>query len=226
MRIAILEDDPSQSELMSHWLNCAGYETMVFATGEQLLSDLHAEAFGGLLLDWNMPDISGLEVLRSVRQSNPSLPVLFCSIRSSEQDVAKALREGADDYLVKPLRQVELLERLQTVLRRYRRVPEAMPARIDPFEIDVAGAVITRAGRPIHLAAKDFDLALLFLRNIGRLLHRSEIREAVWPKLPVASRTMDTHVCRIRAKLMLTEEHGWRLAAVYRHGYRLERMTK
>jgi DNA-binding response OmpR family regulator len=227
MRIAILEDDISQTELLSHWLQLAGHHPHAFDQGANLLRALERESFDALLLDWNVPDLSGVEVLKRVRQRlHSSVPVLFVTGRNREDDVVLALREGADDYMIKPVRRLELLARLEALARRGRHGQEqAEVLEVDVFRVDCQTRTVLRHGRQVDLTAKDFDLSVLFLRNIGRLLSRGHIRETVWgPNAVVTSRTLDTHVSRIRNKLGLTPEHGWRLAAVYRYGYRLEHL--
>jgi DNA-binding response OmpR family regulator len=227
MRIAILEDDISQTELLSHWLQLAGHHPHAFDQGANLLRALERESFDALVLDWNVPDLSGVEVLKRVRQRlHSSVPVLFVTGRNREDDVVLALREGADDYMIKPVRRLELLARLEALARRGRHGQEqAEVLEVDAFRVDCQTRTVMRHGRQVDLTAKDFDLSVLFLRNIGRLLSRGHIRETVWgPNAVVTSRTLDTHVSRIRNKLGLTPEHGWRLAAVYRYGYRLEHL--
>ena len=227
MRIAILEDDPSQIELLSHWLQLAGHHPHPFEQGAGLLRALERESFDALLLDWNVPDMSGVDVLRRVRSRlHSSVPVLFVTARNREDDVVTALREGADDYMVKPVRRLELLARLEALSRRGRHASDqAEVLEVDVFRVDCQTRTVQRDGQGVDLTAKDFDLSVLFLRNIGRLLSRGHIRETVWgPNAVVTSRTLDTHVSRIRNKLGLTPDHGWRLAAVYRYGYRLEQL--
>ncbi len=229
MRIAILEDDPSQMELVVHWLQLAGHHAHAFERGAALLRALELDSFDALLLDWNIPDISGLEVLKRVRQQLRSpIPVIFITARTDEADVVSALRQGADGYVVKPMRRMELLARLQAVTRRNAaEASEAQRLEVDVFRVDVAGRRLLRNDQPLDLSVKDFDLAAFFLRNVGRLLSRGHLRESVWSaKVAVSSRTLDTHVSRIRNKLLLMPEHGWRLAAVYGYGYRLERLAK
>jgi len=110
MRLAVLEDDASQLELISRWLQMAGHHVHPFEQGTALLRALEQETFDALLLDWNVPDISGMEVLKRLRHELGSrTPVLFITARSEEADVVLALRQGADGYLVKPLRRLELL---------------------------------------------------------------------------------------------------------------------
>ena len=227
MRIAILEDDVSQTELLSHWLQLAGHHPHSFEQGANLLRALERESFDALVLDWNVPDLSGVDVLKRVRQRlHSSVPVLFVTARNREDDVVTALREGADDYMVKPVRRLELLARLEALFRRgHHGQEQAEVLELDVYRVDCQTRTVLRKMAPVDLTAKDFDLSVLFLRNVGRLLSRGHIRETVWgPNAVVTSRTLDTHVSRIRNKLGLTPENGWRLAAVYRYGYRLEQL--
>jgi two-component system response regulator RegX3 len=228
MRIAILEDDASQLELLSHWLQIAGHHAQPFEQGARLLRKLEHETFDALLLDWNVPDVSGIEVLNRVRQQLRSgIPVLFGTARNAEADIVAALRAGADDYLVKPLRRMELLARLEAVTRRNAgQLAQVQHLEVDVFRVDCEARRLLRDNLLLELTAKDFDLAVFFLRNIGRLLSRGHIRERVWGNShEVNSRTLDTHVSRVRNKLGLTPDHGWRLTAVYGYGYRLEQLT-
>jgi DNA-binding response OmpR family regulator len=223
MRIAILEDDPSQLELIGHWLKIAGHHAHAFERGAVLLRALEQETYDALVLDWNVPDVSGIEVLRQVRQQlHTGTPVLFGTARDAEGDIVAALRAGADDYLIKPLRRMELLARLEAVTRRLA-VETVELLEVGRFRIDCRARQLLRDDEPVQLTAKDFDLAVFFLRNVGRLLTRGQIRERVWGvSQELNSRTLDTHVSRIRSKLGLSAEHGWSLAAVYGYGYRLE----
>jgi DNA-binding response OmpR family regulator len=228
MRVALLEDDPSQAELLSHWLASAGLVCSRHERGASLLRALTQESFDVLVLDWSLPDIKGLEVLKHVRRVlQSSVPVIFVSARGCEVDVVTALKQGADDYMVKPVRRLELLARLEAVTRR--RESESVQLEV----INLAGLRLDcqtrgawRDARPIHLTAKDFDLSVLFLSNIGRLLSREHIRGAVWgPETLSSPRTLDTHICRVRRKLGLTPANGWQLTAVYRHGYLLQQVA-
>ena len=228
MRLAVLEDDASQLELISRWLQMAGHHVHAFEQGAALLRALEHETFDALLLDWNVPDVSGIEVLKRLRHElNSRTPVLFSTARSEETDVVSALRQGADGYLVKPLRRLELLARLDAATRRnVAKGAQAEHFEIDIFRVDAAARRLLRNKEPLALTAKDFDLAVLFLRNVGQLLSRGHLWESVWnARGVVSSRTVDTHVSRIRSKLLLLPEHGWRLAAVYGYGYRLEQLS-
>jgi two-component system response regulator RegX3 len=228
MRVALLEDDSTQAELLSHWLASAEVLCRRYDRGESLLRALRRESFDALVLEWSVPDMSGIRVLQQVRGVlQSSVPVLFVSASEREVDIVTALQRGADDYMVKPIRPVELLARLEAIVRRGGSKPEH-PKVIDlrALHFNCQTRTAWRDDQPVHLTAKDFDLAVLFARNVGRLLSRAHIRDAVWGPGPVfSSRTLYTHVCHIRDKLGLTPPHGWRLAAVYGHGYRLDEVA-
>jgi DNA-binding response OmpR family regulator len=153
---------------------------------------------------------------------------MFSTARVREEDVVRALHEGADGYVTKPVRRQELLARLESLAQRRREPqPQTGVIEIDVFRIDLEMRTILRNGVPLEVTAKDFDLSVLFLRNVGRLLSRGHLRETVWMlNHPVSSRTLDTHVSRVRSKLHFVPEHGWRLVAVYGYGYRLDRVDR
>jgi two-component system, OmpR family, response regulator RegX3 len=224
MRIAVVEDDPSQLELVGHWLGLAGHEASSFQNADAFLSVMAQKQFEVLILDWNLGEVTGIDVLMQLRQIS-KIPVLFCTSRGGQEDVVKPLHGGADDYLIKPLRQLELLARIESATRRARKLQATEQAfTLERFLVDYASRTITRDhGAAFDLTTKDFELAALLLRNIGRLLSRSHIHDAVWGRgSSVSSRTLDTHVSRIRNKLGLIPSNGWQLKAVYAHGYRLE----
>ena len=228
MRVAIVEDDPSQAELLSHWLRRGGHQSHCFERGATAIHALSQNSFDVLVLDWNLQDIGGVEVLRRIRGSGQaSLPILFASARGREEDVVSALREGADDYMIKPVRRLEFIARLEAIARRGRhreQRPEMM--KVDVYDIDGRSRTLMRDGRPVDLTTKDFDLSVLFLRNVGQLLSRQQICECVWGgRGVVTSRTLDTHVSRVRSKLGFTPENGWRLVAKYSYGYRLQQLA-
>src|SRR4051794_28397693 len=224
MRIAIVEDDPSQLELAWQWLSSSGHEPVAFLDATAFLNNTGAEQFDMLLLDWNLGDVDGIDLVRNIRQDS-RVPVLFCTARGEQDDVVKALREGANDYLIKPLRRLELLARIESVARRVRKKQATDAFEVKGLRVDCASRTIARERVVVELPGKDFDLAVLFLRNVGRLLSRSHIYEAVWGTSgSVTSRTLDTHVSRIRNKLGLLPAQGWHLKSIYGHGYRLEQV--
>ena len=228
-RIAVLEDDASQAKLLEHWIASQGYLCRTFSRGQDILQALLHDTYDLAVLDWRVPDLSGEEVLRTLRKSlRQPLPVLFTTARDREEDIVHALKSGADDYLVKPLRRMEFLARLEALLRRFHgpaREPD-QPIEADAFRIDPQGRTVHRGGVMIDLTQKEFEMAVLLFRNIGRLLSRSYLLDTVWGiSAEVSTRTVDTHASQLRSKLGLYPEQGWRLSAVYQHGYRLERIA-
>ncbi|MDB5764305.1 MAG: ompR1 [Herminiimonas sp.] len=228
MRIAVLDDDRSQAELVCQVLTSAGHICHSFESGKEMLNQLRRESYDMLIIHWQVPDVSGAEVLRWARERlPPNLPVLFMTSRSGEDDIVAGLAAGADDYMIKPIRRGELVARVQALLRRaYPTQNAAEQIQFGQYVFEARTGRLTMKGSPVELTQKEFDLALLFFRNIGRPLSRAYILEAVWARdVEVPSRTMDTHVSRVRSKLQLRPEHGFRLAPVYSYGYRLEQMS-
>jgi len=225
MKIASLEDDLDQARRIQQVLATAGYTCTSYQQSRDLLAALRTERFDLVLLDWHLPDIDGDDVVRWLRANiGPRVPVIFLTNRSSEDDLVEGLRAGADDYIVKPLRPQELLARVAALLRRSQ---IAEPANdgfdVARYRIEPAARSISLNGAAIALAPKEFDLALLFFRNIGRLMSRDVLAECVWNReIPATSRTLDTHLSNIRQKLQLRPEHGVRLTSSYALGYRLE----
>jgi two-component system response regulator RegX3 len=227
MRIALLEDDREQILLLRGWMEGAGHSLHAYERGGDFVREVARESFDVFLLDWMIPDKSGMEVLDWVRANiKERVPVLFVTARDAEEDIVSVLQAGAYDYMVKPLRKAELIARINAVARRARPVADAV-AEYGEYRIDSARRSISRRGEEIELTQKDFDLAVFLFHNLGRLLSRGHIFEAVWGQsTEINTRTIDTHVSRLRTRLGLTPENGWRLGAVYQHGYRLEQLSQ
>lgn len=228
MRIAILEDDQDQAELLQVWIREAGHECVAHGTGAAYRQALNNETFDLLIIDWNLPDTTGTNVLDWVRDHiDWHIPVIFITSRDSEDDIVHALSRGADDYMIKPVRQQEMLARLQALSRRaIPDVDEDKTYEFPPYRIEVKDRCILVGDEPVTLRNMEFDLALFLFRNTGRLLSRSYILENVWgTHAEINTRTVDTHISRLRNKLDITPETGWKLSAVYHHGYRLEKMS-
>jgi DNA-binding response OmpR family regulator len=228
MRIAVLDEERAQRDLVCQVLKSAGHTCMPFERGSELVGAALPESMDMLLMHWQSTDLPPDQVVATVRESMPQgFPVMFLTGRSSEDDIIAGLTHGANDYIIKPVRRGELVARVQALLRR------TYPAENGIEQIQFGNYVfesrtgrLTVNGMPVELTHKEFDLALLFFRNLGRPLSRAYILEAVWARdIDVPSRTMDTHVSRVRSKLKLRPEHGYRLAPVYSYGYRLEQMS-
>ena len=228
MRIALLEDDVAVGTAMQHWLEAAGHDVHNFTSGKTIVREASRESFDLFMLDWHVPDLSGEEVLRWLREKQQStVPVLFATSRDSEADIVAALQAGADDYMVKPVRRLELLARVDSLLRRARpKQSETEPITVGPYSIDLVDRVVTLRGTPVEMTDKEYDLTVFLFRNIGRLTSRGHISESVWGRSSdVQSRTVDTHVSRVRKKLELGPANGVRLTPVYNFGYRLEKVS-
>lgn len=227
MRIAILEDDPDQLALLKHWLEPEGHAVHGFLRGQEAMTHATRESFDLFILDWQVPDVSGVDVLKWIRQNvSTTIPILFVTVRDSEDDIVFALKLGADDYMTKPARKHELLARVQALLRRAYPQTEVKALTVGPYEIDLGNSVVRRAGVEITLTPKEFMLTATLFRNVGRLLSRGHLQEAVWGRnIELATRTIDTHISQVRKKLELTE-NGYRVVPIYNYGYRLEPLAK
>jgi two-component system, OmpR family, response regulator RegX3 len=225
VRIAYLEDDAAQAELIRHWLTDAGHSCSHCSNGRDLMSLLRRDSFDLLLLDWEVPDMSGVSVLEEVRSAGNRIPVLFATQRDDEASIVGALGKGADDYMVKPVKQAELLARISALGRRagIEDAAQEEAFTLGPWQIDRARRTITVDGAPAKLTDKDFELASYLFQNVGKLLSRGHLLEKVWGIMtPIESRTVDVHVSRIRRSLHIRPEQGYRIKTVYQHGYRLE----
>jgi DNA-binding response OmpR family regulator len=223
-RIAILEDDPDQFNLLQHWLAEKGYQVDGYQTSKAFMHQIARETYDLLILDWEIPDLPGIEVLKWLRAdlSNP-IPVLFATVHDSEEDLVYALDAGADDYIAKPIRCGELLARIRALLRRANPNIFKEVIFLPPFAIDTKRREILRDGVMVELTSTEFDLALTFFRNPGRLLSREYLRGVVWGKHGgEITRTVDMHVSQLRKKLALSEEGNHKLSAIPNRGYRLD----
>lgn len=222
MRVAVLEDDADHAVLVTRVLLAGGHTCAVYATGGRFIQAMVRETFDVLILDWKMPDMTGLEVLDWLRQLENHTPVLFVTSRDAEQDIVQALAHGADDYLVKPPRAGELLARLQALKRRADGAGSTGALTVGPYAFDPVQSETRLHGQLLQLTQRQFELALVLFRNAGRLLSRQYLLEAVWGlNAAVQTRTLDIHVSQLRNLLRLTD-NGWRINSIYAHGYRLE----
>ena len=227
MRIAILEDDPDQLALLRRWITDDGHDVHAYVSGREAMKMAGRESFDLFMLDWQVPDVTGAEVLMWVRANvSKSVPVLFVTVRDSEQDIVFALEHGADDYMVKPVRRQELLARVHALLRRAYPSEEKKLLSFPPFEIDTQRNEVRKDGGKIDLTPKEFELTVTLFRNLGRLMSRGHLQETVWGRSgDLATRTVDTHVSQVRKKLDLRAESGYRVVPIYNYGYRLEKTS-
>ena len=228
MRIAALDDDPHQLVALALIIRDAGFSFKPYNTAKEFLTDIRRESFDAVLMDWVLGDSNGLEVVKTLR-ANPDLtrlPVLFMTVKDEERDVVEALNAGGDDFLNKPVRAAELIARIKAVTRRLSPgTDDAKTYEFDRFKFDLRQQQCWADGELIDLTQKEFNLAIVLLQNIGRALSRGYLLERVWGReTEVPSRTMDTHVSRVRTRLDLRPEKGYLLSPVYSYGYRLEKL--
>ena len=227
MRIALLEDEEHIAKLVSLWLEERSYQCTHFADGRQMINALKQDSFDLLVLDWMVPEIDGEGVLRWVRENlSWPIPIIFMTQRDNEDDIVKILSLGADDYLTKPIREREMIARITALARRANVLGSNQDnLQFGDYAIDLASNTVTRNGDTIKLTQKEFELVLFLFRNMGRIVSRGHMLESVWGhSKDINTRTADTHISRIRNKLGLVPENGWRISAIYHHGYRLEQL--
>lgn len=215
IRILVVEDEKPISNLIKLSLTKAGYHCTCVYDGMEAADLLETQIFDLILLDVMLPKVDGFELMEYIRPMG--IPVIFITAKNSVNDRVKGLRMGAEDYIVKPFEIIELLARVDVVLRRYNKTSRIL--EVGGLTIDTQAMQVFRGDEEIALTKKEYDLLLLFARNAGTALYRETIYERVWGgEYVYGSRTVDLHVQRLRKKV------GWedRLQAVNKVGYRLE----
>ncbi|HEX7858279.1 MAG TPA: response regulator transcription factor [Sphingobium sp.] len=228
MRIGVLEDDVELAGELDGLLTGAEHRCFPFHSGQKLINFLRHETVDLLLIDWNVPDVSGIAVVRWVQENlEVRPPILMLTSRTEEEDIVAALTAGADDYVVKPLQPNVLLARIESIRRRAYPEPRmGTVERYGEYIFDLRLENVRLRGLEIVLTAKEFALALMLFRNLHRALSRSYIFEALWGRNPdLQTRTLDSHISKVRTKLNLRPENGLKLVPVYAYGYRLEAIT-
>jgi two-component system, OmpR family, response regulator RegX3 len=229
LRIVLLEDNKHQADVMQVWLQAAGHECQLFQTGKTFREGVGRTRYDLLMLDWVLPDTDGIAELRWIRETfDWPVPILFVTQMDKEEDVVLALELGADDYMTKPVKPLEMLARITALGRRaYPQTDHSETLDFGDYRLNTLSRVVECHNDRVDLTHKEFDLTLYLFRNMGRLLSRGHILETVWgTTAELNTRTVDTHISRIRNKLGLVPENGWKLSAVYQHGYRLERLEQ
>jgi DNA-binding response OmpR family regulator len=225
LRILVVEDDPAQAHAVERALSPFSHIISTVHDGELAVRLLQTETIDLVILDWQLPRMSGFEVLHWIRAHiGGSLAVLFLTNKVLEIDIVRALEAGADDYIVKPFRVAEFAARVNAMLRRTKQGSNANDViRAGNYVLSPSLRSITLHDVKIELTAKEFDLAVVLFNHLGRIISRDLMAKTVWGReFDSFSRTLDTHIYRIRQKLGLDPSNGLRLSAVYTHGYRLD----
>ncbi|ATG76012.1 hypothetical protein AN401_17010 [Zobellella denitrificans] len=225
VRIAIVEDDADQLDYLRLCLGadylCSGYRD-----ASAFIRSLAQSVPDVLLLDWNLPDISGIELLRQLRRQGHQILAMVITARNDETSLVSAFEAGANDFIGKPVRPGELKARVQALARRV--VPPATSDhyRVGAYRVDLQARSLFINDEAVRLTNREFDLAVLLLQRIGELLHRDVLLRSVWGlDESIGTRTLDTHVSRLRKKLGLNGDFGFQLRSVYQLGYRLEKQS-
>ena len=203
--VLVVEDEGAQREVLKYNLEAEGFAVVMAENGDEAMLMVAEEQPDLIVLDWMLPNVSGIEVCRRVK-ANPetrNIPIIMLSARSEETDRVRGLETGADDYVVKPYSVVELMARLRTQLRRTR--PATMGERLS-FEdiiLDSGEHRVFRAGQPLHLGPTEFRLLSTLMEKPGRVWTREQLLDRVWGRdIYVDTRTIDVHVGRLRKALM------------------------
>ena len=224
-RVLVVEDEEAYSDALSYMLRREGFEVSVAATGTDALIEFDRTGADIVLLDLMLPEMSGTEVCRQLRQKS-NVPVIMITARDSEIDKVVGLEIGADDYVTKPYSPRELVARIRAVLRRQTGdTGELTPPSLSagPVRMDVDRHVVTVAGEAVQLPLKEFELLELLLRNAGRVLTRGQLIDRVWGADYVGdTKTLDVHVKRLRAKIEPDPANPKYLVTVRGLGYKFE----
>ena len=214
-KILIIEDEKAINELIRINLSDAGYLCKCAYDGLQGADLIEKESFDLILLDIMLPKIDGYELMEYIYPLN--IPVIFLTAKADVKDRVIGLKMGAEDYIVKPFEIIELLARVETVLRRFDKVSHYLS--VYDVSVDTLSRIVKKGNQVINLTVKEYELLLLFLQNKNIALFRDRIYELIWQEnYRGDSRTVDLHVQRLRKKIGLEDK----IVSVYKIGYRLE----
>ena len=226
MKIAVLDPDTVQAKSVCEILMHGLHECHSFTSKAEFSKQFRSAPYDLLVLSLQSTDRE-VNVVADLRK-DMAVPILCITGLHDEDGLIASLAAGANDYLICPIRRMELMTRVSVLLRQS--YPSQMSGEeivFGPYAFETGRDRVTMAGRPLDLTKKEFELALLFFRNLGRPLSRATITESVWRKnTPNLSRTVDTHISRVRNKLNLTPERGYRLSPIYSFGYRLDEIRE
>lgn len=214
-KILIVEDEEPISNLIKMNLAAEGYHCTCALDGKEAADYIEKEDYDLVLLDIMLPEIDGYELLEYIKPLE--MPVIFLTAKGAVDDRIKGLKLGADDYVTKPFQVGELIARVEAVLRRYGKAGKKLS--LGDVELDLESRVVCKAGEPVDLTVKEYDLLVELLQNKNVALYRNRLYEKVWGgEFAEDTRTLDSHIQRLRRKLNWED----RIKTVFRVGYRLE----
>ncbi|AOJ01908.1 two-component system response regulator [Burkholderia mayonis] len=225
MIIYLIEDDEDQARYFQAMLERAMWAVQVFPDGTRALRAIQRTAPDVIVLDLRLPDIDGFQIIAWVREHYAALPVLVLTSATLESDLVEALEAGADDFLVKPPRERELVARIKALHRRTIEFRDSLTSiTFGAYRIETMERAIYLDNGRVSLSPKEYEIVELLVRNVGQVVSRETMIGRVWGRAvgDESSRTLDTHIYRIRQKLNLSRRNGALLRSVYTHGYRLD----
>ena len=215
-RICIVEDDLHIAQMIEATLTMMNYDCVRCEDGKQAVETILNNRFDLILLDIMLPELDGFGVLEKIRSRE--IPVIFLTAMGSVSDKVRGLRLGAEDYIVKPFEAMELLARIEVVLRRFH-TDESSILQYDEIQVDIQRHTVTKDGEEVTLTPKQFDVLVFLMKHVDLAVSRDQLLSAVWGyEFEGESRTVDIHVQQVRKKMGL---HG-RLVTISKLGYRLE----
>jgi two-component system phosphate regulon response regulator PhoB len=223
--ILVVEDEEAIATLLKYNLEREGFRVALAKDGEEALIALKEHKPDVVVLDWMLPQLSGIEVCRQMRRNadTKNIPVIMLSARGEEDDRIRGLDCGADDYVVKPFSPSELIARIRAVLRRIRPALSEKMVTFADIKMNLAAHRVTRAGKEIHLGPTEFRLLRYFMEHPGRVFSREQLLDAVWGHdIYVELRTVDVHIRRLRKALSFDDTMPDLIRTVRSAGYALE----
>lgn len=230
MRIAVADDERDVTDYLKAIIEELGHLVVTFADGNALSQAMVRDTFDLIIVDWTMPGKDGLQIIKWMESAlDERPPVIMMTNRTAKSDITEALNAGAADYITKPEDRRVIAARINAVLRRSAAGSGAFDkaATYGPYHLDRIEQTVRLKDETISLTAKEFELADLFFRNADRTLSRNYIMETIWrTTATLATRTLDMHISRVRSKLHLNPENGYRIFTVFGYGYRLESLPQ
>lgn len=229
MRIAIADDESDVVDFLKNIVEDMGHAASTFSDGATLSQALVRETYDLVIMDWSMPKKDGMATLGWMQTSlQEKPPVIMLTNRTAKRDISDALNAGADDYITKPEDPMIITARINALIRRSAGSGAFETKAVHGiYEFNRIEQTVTVAGRTVAMTAKEFELADLFFRNRDRTLSRNYIMETIWrTTAALATRTLDMHISRVRSKLELRPDNGFRIFTVFGYGYRLESIDK
>ena len=223
-RVLIVEDESSLASMLADRLQAEGFETAVASDGHSGIRSASSESFDLIVLDIMLPGCDGLEVCRQLRHDGVRTPVLMLTARGDVADRITGLKTGADDYLPKPFDAGELLARMEALLRRGE--PKPRPDEFADVRVDRTRRTVTRAGKPVDLSLKEYEMLCYLLDHAGVPVSRDELLQKVWGYgVTPNTRTVDVHMAQLRQKLEPNPKEPIHLVTAHGFGYKFERLS-